>query len=105
METRELTREFQDAGLVIKAGEIPEEIYCIKATNRQALIDVINQFVNSAFFDGTKNKIYYLHVGFQGEGNCGGQADYKTEADIPYHSVPCPCGNPKHWLIKYEEDK
>ncbi len=28
---------------------------------------------------------------------------YKTFFDIPEHSVPCPCGDPTHWLIKYEE--
>lgn len=30
-----------------------------------------------------------------------GSASYKTWDDIPNESVPCPCGNPKHWLIRY----
>ncbi len=32
---------------------------------------------------------------------CGSEARYDTEGDIPDVSVPCPCGNPTHWLIKY----
>lgn len=35
---------------------------------------------------------------------CGSTVIYKNRDDIPDHSVPCPCGNPKHWIIKYEED-
>ena len=33
--------------------------------------------------------------------DCGGKESYKTWDDIPNESVPCPCGNPTHWLIKY----
>ncbi len=32
---------------------------------------------------------------------CGGSASYPTVNDIPRHDVPCPCGDPTHWLIKY----
>jgi len=106
----ELTKEFQDLGLVQKPvdmylanGEI-NMLCAIKATNRKALIDGINAYIESDFF--VKNPdADYLHVELSGEqlGCEGGSATYKTEADIPEHSVPCPCGNPKHWLIKYEE--
>jgi len=34
---------------------------------------------------------------------CGSHATYMTWADIPDHDVPCPCGNPKHWLIRYHD--
>ena len=106
MKTRELTKEFRYKGMGIRADHINVElgnIYAIQATNRQALIDAINQFVNSSFFGGARDKTY-LHVELSGEKlGCGGcSADYATEADIPYYSVPCTCGNPKHWLIKYE---
>ncbi len=33
---------------------------------------------------------------------CGYQVEYKTIEDIPDHDVPCPCGSPNHWLVKYE---
>ena len=34
---------------------------------------------------------------------CGIVAEYKTWDDIPQKDTPCPCGNPKHWLIRFEE--
>ena len=34
---------------------------------------------------------------------CGGHATYNARADIPLVDVPCPCGDPRHWLIKYED--
>lgn len=36
---------------------------------------------------------------------CGGSATYRTIDDIPLVDVPCPCGDPNHWLIKYTEVK
>lgn len=32
---------------------------------------------------------------------CGGQAMYRTVEDIPLVDVPCPCGNPNHWLVRW----
>jgi len=79
-------------------------ICAVKATNRESLIDTINLFVDSPFFDGKRDSVY-LHVELSGEqwGCEGCSADFATEADIPYNSIPCTCGNPNHWLIKYEE--
>ena len=34
---------------------------------------------------------------------CGGRASYHDIDDIPLVDVPCPCENPRHWLIKYED--
>lgn len=31
-----------------------------------------------------------------------GDVVYKTMKDIPNESVPCPCGDKNHWMIKYE---
>ena len=106
METRVLTKEFQDKGMVISQEDVKlGSIHVTHATNRQALIDAINQHVDSSFFDGVEGKSY-LHVELSGEqlGCDGCSADYANEADVPYHSVPCPCGNPTHWLIKYDEE-
>ena len=107
----ELTKEFQDLGLVqkpkdilISSGKIGM-ICAIQASNREVLIDAINQYVDSSFFKG-QSDANYLHVELSGEqlGCSGSSMDYKTEFDIPEHSVPCTCGNPKHWLIKYEKE-
>lgn len=108
MGTRELTKESQDKGMVLNPLDSNVElgnICAIQAPNRQALIDAINVFANPRFFDGTKGRCY-LHLETHGEqlGCEGYSVDYLTEADVPYHSIPCPCGNPKHWLIKYDEE-
>jgi len=33
---------------------------------------------------------------------CGTHVDYRTEADVPLVDTPCPCGNPAHWLVKWD---
>ena len=103
----ELTKEFENLGLVQTPIELNienGEICAIKATNRQALIKYINVFRGSDLFTKYPDASF-LHVELSGEelGCEGSFATYKTEADIPEHSVPCACGNPKHWLIKYKE--
>lgn len=35
---------------------------------------------------------------------CGAYVAFHTSRDIPWESVPCPCGNKHHWIIKYEEE-
>lgn len=32
---------------------------------------------------------------------CGESVTYQTFEDIPMVDVPCSCGNPRHWFIKY----
>ncbi len=34
---------------------------------------------------------------------CGKIVIYKTFNDIPNHSMRCPCGDPKHWIVKYTQ--
>lgn len=36
---------------------------------------------------------------------CGGEVSYRTADDMPLVDVPCPCGDPNHWLIKWTEPK
>ena len=36
--------------------------------------------------------------------SCGGSASYQVAEDIPLVDVPCPCGDPTHWLLRYEEE-
>ncbi|MBU1067438.1 hypothetical protein KKE60_06595 [Patescibacteria group bacterium] len=99
METRELAK---NELITIKDATLGE-VCAVKATNREALVAYINRFVVSAWFDGKEGKPY-LHVELSGEqlGCEGCSVDYATEVDIPCQSVPCQCGNPNHWLIKYE---
>ncbi len=37
-------------------------------------------------------------------GGCGTTFSYRVN-EIPMHDVPCPCGDPKHWLVKWEAPK
>jgi len=32
---------------------------------------------------------------------CGEVIIYYRHCDVPVKDVPCPCGDPNHWLIKY----
>lgn len=34
---------------------------------------------------------------------CGTEVIYQSFEDIPNEDVPCPCGNPNHWVIQYRE--
>jgi len=36
---------------------------------------------------------------------CGNMLDIKQRRDIPLQDMPCPCGNPEHWLVKWPEAK
>jgi len=95
-----------------KLGEVDiklREICCIEATNRKVLIDNINKCIP---LDWGENYLTehpesnYLEVEFidrESQNHPRSRRVYQTPADIPEHSVPCDCGNPNHWLIKYTD--
>ena len=33
---------------------------------------------------------------------CGYKVVYKNAGEIPTVDTPCPCGDPKHWIVKFE---
>ena len=66
---------------------------------KQALVDAIKKTIKES---GTLHKKYDYVLVAELE-PCGGKAMFKTWDDIPNESVPCPCGDPIHWLIKYED--
>jgi hypothetical protein len=35
---------------------------------------------------------------------CGETFTLATANDVPDHDLPCPCGNPRHWLVRLVED-
>ncbi len=35
---------------------------------------------------------------------CGTTVNYAVN-EIPMHDVPCPCGDPTHWLVKWQAPK
>jgi hypothetical protein len=34
--------------------------------------------------------------------SCGHKQKVDSIEDVPSVDTPCPCGNPKHWIVKYE---
>ena len=78
----------------MRADEIIEvsKVIGVQANNRQVLLEFIGKN-----YPMSPSPILVIQM------PCGGRAEYKTDADIPDKSVPCPCGDPTHWLIRYEE--
>lgn len=72
----------------------------IKIANRQELIEKVDRMVGekAAQFDGRPG-MAFMRVDMP----CGSVVVYKTADMVPAESVPCPCGDPNHWVIKYEE--
>ncbi len=36
--------------------------------------------------------------------NCGSELEIKGPEDFPLESVRCPCGNPKHYFVKWYDE-
>lgn len=51
----------------------------------------------------TKSGLPFITINMQ----CGSEVAYQTFEDIPKTDVPCSCGDPTHWFVKYSvlEDK
>ena len=64
---------------------------------KQVLVDAVKEQIRE---NGRLRRNYDAVLEIELEG-CGGKASYKTWDDIPDESIPCPCGNPNHWLIRY----
>jgi len=37
--------------------------------------------------------------------SCGEHIEYPHFEDLPIDSVPCPCGNPKHWFVFVKKEE
>lgn len=66
---------------------------------KQVLVDAIKEQIRG---NGKLRRNYEAALEVELK-DCGGKASYKTWDDIPDESVPCPCGNPNHWLIQYKD--
>lgn len=69
----------------------------IRAPNRQALTTAVNQLIEVARDLLSPDKPYLSLT----RDECGSVVEYLTEEEIPDTSVPCPCGDPEHWMILY----
>jgi len=34
--------------------------------------------------------------------SCGHKMNFPSVDKLPCQSIPCPCGNPSHWIVKYD---
>lgn len=67
------------------------------AINRQAVIDFYDKCIE---WQRRWGKEAY---GFTITMPCGKEWRFRAVSDIPFGDLPCPCGRPDHYLIKYEE--
>lgn len=65
---------------------------------KQALVDAIKREVRREGILKRKYADAVLEISLD---PCGSKVSYKTFDDIPEQDVPCPCGNPDHWMIRY----
>ena len=70
------------------------EFCLLHAANREELIKWLQETINAS-----GNTLQKLLVG---ELPCGMNLGKMDMNDVPYKSLPCPCGDPTHWVIKYE---
>ena len=70
------------------------------------ILGLYDQFNMQEFFDGKDGNVYFnpLMPLLKITMPCGESVVYRSLEEIPSISTLCPCGNPKHWLIKYEAD-
>ena len=86
------------------SGGTPTMLCAVWALNRQVLIQGLKQWTEErveehpSALGGLVYGAPFLRVELA---ECGSGITYSTEVDVPEESVPCPCGNPTHWLIKY----
>jgi len=34
--------------------------------------------------------------------SCGHKMTFHSAEKLPNQNIPCPCGNPNHWIVKYD---
>ncbi|KKL28380.1 hypothetical protein LCGC14_2375750 [marine sediment metagenome] len=83
---------------MVNKGKI---IACIEADSREALVASVRRFIECEEYKKAERDPKIKNVALSLE-MCGKRYNYKTLNDIPHKSVPCHCGNSKHWIIKYK---
>lgn len=64
------------------------------------LKDVVLDELERKIRDDFNSEVYPLEIVIE---PCGNKHTFNTREDIPNESIPCACGDPKHWIIKYSE--
>lgn len=80
-------------------GAIITEMVAVRADSREVLLAYVLEGKRDLERESPGIRVDpVLRVSFI---PCGGRISYHTLEDIPSEDVPCSCGDPKHWLIKY----
>jgi len=88
---------------IIKINEQEVAMYCgIWANNREALLYGTDQQNIDYFYRFYTWCVLTIYLPI--EMPCGEKIVYQKKEDVPSTSVPCSCGNPKHWFIKYGKE-
>ena len=66
----------------------------------RAWLDGINEASIAAGIDATADNYTLLMICMP----CGVTVRFPDAECVPTHSVPCPCGDPNHWLIQVKSD-
>ena len=74
---------------------------CARAEAVRNFADGILESSKAQGLDVDSPNYTLLSVGLTDHGE--NHVSYRTADDIPLVDVPCPCGDPNHWLIRYEE--
>jgi hypothetical protein len=97
---------FMDSSKCVNVvGNIDDADYTVVvAKNRKTLVKAIKHVIRAQGldveqFDGRDGR-FFLKIQMD---CCCGSVSFATEDDVPKTSVKCPCGNPHHWLLRYEE--
>ena len=76
----------------IKDSEDYEDYYGLYCPS----LDEFKEWLNAIDDSNLDNDVNILSVTMP----CGEIISYRRKTDIPLNSVPCPCGNVNHWVIK-----
>ena len=93
-----------EASTIDIKGTNLQQVCAIKTTNRQALVTYIDSMLECCPRDNPDADYLMVSLGGPDIGHPECVARYKAKGDVPSKSVPCCCGNPKHWLLKYEQE-
>lgn len=54
--------------------------------------------------NGESRKVILECIPFKYPMPCGKVYTFLNMMDLPEEDLPCTCGNPKHWFVKYMEE-
>ncbi len=81
----------QRVRLAVYPETVDEAIVACNPVDRQAMLDYL-AIIKEQVLDSEGLTISLP---------CGGEKDFGVPENIPFEDLPCPCGRPDHWLIRY----